>query len=411
MMRRRDERTRGSAEEVRRPGEEVRETIPPVDGRNIDPEIGALMGEGALQRVRDVNAPPHGEASWIGPPPSDVPDTPVPTYYGVPALKEPVWKWYISAYFYAGGVAGACAALGAAAERMDGREMEALSRRCRLIAAGGAVASAGLLIADLGRPARFLDMLRVLRPSSPMNVGTWILSAFGACAGLAALPVLLPVPRIVRRVAGAASIGAGLLGLPLTAYTGVLLAGTAVPLWQGARRALPILFACSAAASASSVLDLLPTRGRASVAVHRFGAVAKAAEVALTVALERQVAAAPRVALPLRSGATGALWRAAQGLFAASAVTSLVPGGHRRLRAFGGLLGTAGAVALRFALLHAGRRSARDPRATFEQQRAGRGAREVPELTSPRRHPEMERSGSTEGGERGFQLTDRGRHL
>jgi hypothetical protein len=174
---------------------------------------------------------------------------------------------------------------------------------------------------------------------------------------------------------------------------------------------LPILFACSSAAAASSLLDLLPTRGRASVAVHRFGAAAKAAELALTVALEREVAVVPRVALPLRCGISGALWRAAQGLFAASAVSSLLPRWHRRRRVFGALLGTAGAVALRFALLQGGRRSARDPRATFEQQRAGRGAREVPEPISPRRHPELERSGTTEGGERGFQLTDRGQHL
>ena len=407
MTRRLDDTRRD--EEAPRPGEVVSETIPPVDGRNIDPEIGALLGEGALQRVREVNAPPHGEASWMGPPPSDVPDTPVPTYYNVPALKEPVWKWYIPAYFYAGGVAGACAVLGATGELMDGRELRVLSRRCRLIAAGGAVASAGLLLADLGRPARFLNMLRVLRPSSPMNLGTWILSSFGACAGLAALPVVAKVPASVRRVSDLAWIGAGVIGLPLTAYTGVLLAGTAVPLWQAARRELPILFACSGAAAASAVLDLLPERGRASVAIHRFGAVAKAAEVALTVALERQVARVPRVALPLRSGVSGALWRAAQGLFAASALTSLLPGGHKRLRAFGGLLGSAGAVALRFAVVKAGRRSARDPRANFEMQRAGLGARELAELESPRRHPESERSGA--GGERGFQLTDRGQHL
>jgi hypothetical protein len=253
-------------------------------------------------------------------------------------------------------------------------------------------------------------MLRVFRPSSPMNVGTWILSAFGACAGLAALPSIVPVPKSVRRIADAASIGAGVLGLPLTGYTGVLLAGTAVPLWQGARRALPILFACSAAASAASLLDLFPTRRRASMAVHRFGAAAKAAEVAMTIALERQVAAVPRVAEPLRTGVTGGLWRAAQGLFAASLVTSLVPGWNRRLRIFSALLGTAGALALRFAVFEGGRRSARDPLATFEQQRAGRGAREVPQLESPRRHPESERSGATAGGERGFQLTDRGRH-
>jgi formate-dependent nitrite reductase membrane component NrfD len=408
MTRRSEDKTRRE-EDRSRPGEVVRETIPPVDGRNIDPEIGALAGEGAEQRVRDVNAPPHGQASWIGPSPSEVPATPVPTYYNVPALKEPVWKWYIPAYFYVGGVSGACAVLGATAQLMDGREMRALSRRCRVIAAGGAAVSAVLLVADLGRPARFLNMLRVLRPSSPMNVGTWILSAFGACASLAALPVVAKVPASVRRAGDAASIGAGLMGLPLTAYTGVLLAGTAVPLWQAARRELPILFACSAAAGAASFLDLLPQRGRASIAVHRFGAVAKAAEVGLTVALERQVAAVPRVAVPLRSGLSGALWRAAQGLFAASTLSSLLPGGHRRLRAFGGLLGTAGALALRFALLRAGHRSARDPRATFEQQRAGRGAHEVPELESPRRHPESERSGS--GAERGFQLTDRGQHV
>jgi formate-dependent nitrite reductase membrane component NrfD len=211
-------------------------------------------------------------------------------------------------------------------------------------------------------------------------------------------------------MADVASVGAGIIGLPLTAYTGVLLAGTAVPLWQSARRSLPILFACSAAASAASFLDLFPARRRASAAVHRFGATAKAAEVALTFALERQVAAVPRVAEPLRTGVTGALWSAARGLFAASLVTSLVPGWNRRLRIFGGLLGTAGAIALRFALLEGGRRSAQDPLATFEQQRAGHGAREMGDLESPRRHPESERSGASAGGERGFQLTERGRH-
>src|SRR5262249_38978892 len=260
---------RREGEATRRPGEVVCETIPPTDGRNIDPEIGTLDGEGALQRVRELNAPPHGEANWFGPPPSDVPDTPVPSYYGVPALKEPVWKWYIPAYFYAGGVAGASAVLGAAAGWMDGNPMRTLSRRCRLIAAGGAAASAALLIADLGRPARFLNMLRVFRPSSPMNLGTWILSAFGACAGLAALPAVIRVPKTVRRAGDAASLGAGIVGLPLTAYTGVLLAGTAVPLWQGARRELPILFACSSAAAAASLLDLFPDRAPASIALHR----------------------------------------------------------------------------------------------------------------------------------------------
>ena len=334
-----------------RPGEEVRETVPPHDGRNIDPDIGTLQGEGAEQRVRTVDAPPHGSYPAAA-------DT-EGTYYGVPTLKEPVWKWYIPAYFYVGGVAGASAAAGAAAQLFDRRGMEGLWRPARLVAAGGAALSAALLIADLGRPARFVNMLRVFRPSSPMNMGTWILTAFGACATAAAAPFL---PRRVRDVA---AVGAGAVGVPLTSYTGVLLVGTAVPLWQGARRSLPILFSASGSAAAASFFALLPGRDRGATAMHRVGTVSKITELLMTVALEMEVARSPRVHIPLRTGASGALWRAAQGFTAASLVLSLF---GRRL--VSGVLGNAGSLALRFALLAAGRRSARDPRAAFEQQRS-----------------------------------------
>jgi formate-dependent nitrite reductase membrane component NrfD len=261
--------------------------------------------------------------------------------------------------------------------------MSELSRRCRLVSACGAVASAALLIADLGRPARFLNMLRVLRPSSPMNMGTWFLSAFGGCAGLAALPVILPVPRPVRRAADAAFIGAGLAGLSLTGYTGVLIAGTAVPLWQGARRSLPILFSMSGAAACASLLDLWSPGGQGRTAAHRFGLIAKAAEVAMTIALESEVSVVPRVRRPLRTGASGALWRAAQTLTAASFAISLFGGKRRSRQLLAGILGTAGALALRFGMVLAGRVSARDPHASFEQQRAGHGAADVVRPESP----------------------------
>ena len=38
----------------------------------------------------------------------------------------------------------------------------------------------GLLIVDLGRPMRFLHMLRVFKPTSPLSVGSYILSPFSA---------------------------------------------------------------------------------------------------------------------------------------------------------------------------------------------------------------------------------------
>lgn len=383
---------------MRRSGEGVRETVPTRDGRNVDPEVGRLMGEGALQRVRIPHAPPQGEATWIGRPraePAEAGET--PTYYGIPTLKEPVWRWYIPAYFYVGGLGGACGVLGAAADLFGGPEMRPLSQRCRLAAAATSVASAALLIADLGRPARFLAMLRVFRPTSPMNMGTWILTGFGGFSTLATLPALVPVPGVVRRLGHLAWLGAGVIGLPLTGYTGVLLANTAVPLWQGARRALPILFSCSGAAAAASMLEVFPVGGAGDEAVHRFGVISKATEVAMTFALEREVSMVARVGQPLRTGFSGALWRTAQALSAASLLASLAAGRRRRLGVAAGLLGTAGALAIRFALMRAGVRSARDPRATFEQQRAGLGAREVERSRGTKRGVERQPTVSAGG--------------
>jgi formate-dependent nitrite reductase membrane component NrfD len=380
---------------IRRPGEEVRKTIGSRDGRNIDPEVGSLTGEGSLQRVRCLDAPPHGESDWMKRLPADAAEAEGPSYYDVPLLKEPVWKWYVPAYFYVGGLAGGCAVLGAAADLAGGRGMEDLSRRCRIAASAGAGVSAALLIADLGRPGRFLNMLRVFRPSSPMNVGTWILSAFGACAGLATLSAMLPLPRPVRRAGDAAWMLAGLIGLPLTGYTGVLISNTAVPLWQGARRMLPILFSCSGAAAAAAMLELFPARGPGAEAAHRFGIAAKATEIAASFALEREVALVPRVARPLRTGFSGTLWRGAQALSFASLVLALAGGKRRRLP---GVLGTAGALALRFALLQGGRRSARDPRATFEQQREGRGASELVRPKKPHGRDTEQSPGTRETG-------------
>jgi Polysulphide reductase, NrfD len=368
---------------------EIRETVGTRDGRNIDPEVGLLAGEGAEQRVKKVDAQPSGDFDWIG---KSSAETPGSDYYGVAMLKEPVWKWYIPAYMYVGGVAGASAALGAAADLFGGSGMSELSRRSRLVAAGGAVASAALLIADLGRPARFLNMLRVFRPSSPMNVGTWILSAFGTFAGIAALPAIVPLDRGLRRACDAAWTSAGVMGLGLTGYTGVLLAGTAVPIWQGARRALPILFSASGAAGAAALFDLWPPGGRGDEAAHRLGTIAKTTELAMTALLEAEVSVVPRVARPLRSGSSAALWRGAQLLTAASLAVSLV---SRRRRVLSGVLGTAGALALRFALLSAGRKSARDARASFEQQRKGRGAADVVSAPAGSARPNRESQGAT----------------
>ncbi|GEJ59022.1 NrfD/PsrC family molybdoenzyme membrane anchor subunit [Anaeromyxobacter diazotrophicus] len=377
----------------------------PHDGRNVDPELGALLGEGSHQRVKDLAPSPAAPRS------DEVPSLAYEadrgrSYYGLPLLKEPVWRWYVPAYFYVGGVAGAAAALGAAAQlagwrgspgpvrqRHPGVEHRLIGR-CRLIATAGAGASAVLLIADLGRPARFLDMLRVFRPTSPMNMGTWFLSAFGACCAASTLPHLWPARRPWQRtVSDAAAFGAGVMGLPLCTYTGVLIANTAVPIWHGTRNALPVLFGASGAAGAASLLELWPPGGTGDDVVHRFSLLGKTLELALGEVFAYEARRVPRVARPLRRGASGALWRTAQVLSAAGLAATALSRRGSPLRRTAGLLGTLGALTLRFAILQAGRASARDPLATSEQQRAGRGG--AAELT------ERDRAGASHPALRG----------
>src|SRR5919206_5053579 len=107
----------------------------------------------------------------------------VRSYYGRAVIKEPIWGWEIPWYFFAGGLAGASSTLALVARLANN---DRLARRALLAALGGAAVSPPLLISDLGRPDRFYNMLRVFKPTSPMNMGTWLLTAFGSAIGVAA---------------------------------------------------------------------------------------------------------------------------------------------------------------------------------------------------------------------------------
>jgi formate-dependent nitrite reductase membrane component NrfD len=299
------------------------------------------------------------------------------TYYDRPVLKETVWLWFIPAYFYAGGAAGAAQFLGGTAQVVDRRGLRGLVKRCRWIATLGIAAGSAFLIADLGRPERFLNMLRVFRPTSAMNMGAWVLAAAGPTGAVSAL--LADAEGSLGAVGDAAGIAAAPIGLPLAAYTAVLLADTAVPIWQGSRSALPALFVASSVTSAASLLDLTTLTPEEQRIVKRLGIAAKVAELGAAVAVDAEASRVERVARPLKEGVSGSLWKLAKTLTATSLAVSLLPGHGRTKRALTGVMGTGGALAVRFAMHHAGKASTRDPHATFEQQRAGRGAAELTE--------------------------------
>jgi formate-dependent nitrite reductase membrane component NrfD len=255
---------------------------------------------------------------------------------------------------------------------------------CRWIAAAGGAAGTALLIYDLGRPARFLNMLRVIRPSSPMNMGSWILSSMAPLAAGSAL--LSEAGGALGGVGDVAAMGAGVLGGPLAGYTAVLISNTAVPVWQGTRRSSPFAFMASAMTAAAGLLQLMRLSDREERIVRRFSIAGAVAELAAERALQREAGAVEQVARSLHEGISGHMLRAATVLSGASLLLNLLPGRGRSKSVAAGVTGTLGSLAFKWGLFEAGKASARDPRATFHQQRAGRGGAEVtgrPAVTAP----------------------------
>ena len=203
-----------------------------------------------------------------------VPDAEFRSYYGRPVLKDPAWKTVdVAAYLFLGGLAGASSALAAAAHRAGYDELATVAR----ITAGGAISgSAAALVHDLGRPARFINMLRVFKVTSPMSLGSWLLAAYGPVAGASAAAAITgKLPKTGR----AAATVAGVMGPAVATYTAALICNTAVPAWHDAHREMPYLFAGSAAAAAGGV-GLLTLRPDQAVPAARLAVAGAVTELA-----------------------------------------------------------------------------------------------------------------------------------
>jgi formate-dependent nitrite reductase membrane component NrfD len=326
----------------------------------------------------DESGPVAGRAiDWIGPP---------KTYYDIPLIKKAHWQWQIVLYFFFGGLAGGSYLIATLADLFGRREDRQLVRSARYLSFVGLIVSPILLIWDLGRPERFLHMLRVLKLRSAMSLGTWGLTLFGFFCGFTTayqmaidgflnwLPLPF-VPRLLRALPiKAIEIPGSIFGVFVASYTGVLLAATAVPIWARARHILGPLFLTSGISSAIASLTLILSLGRQDEAkqsqldrLERAEIVALTTELGLISSLPAILGAT--LLKPLVHGKTGLLFNISTftiGVQLPLALRLFWKLTRRRtprpLNIVASLLVIIGGVIIRYAWIAAGRKSADDPR-------------------------------------------------
>ncbi len=299
-----------------------------------------------------------------------MPEATFTSYYGRPVVKASPWEADIPAYLFFGGLAAGSSLLAAGAD-LTGRP--ALRRAGRIAGLGGIAVSFAALVHDLGRPSRFVNMLRVLKPTSPMSVGTWILMAYGpmaGAAGAAEVAAVLPIDlgwagRLLSAVARPAGLVAAAVAPAVASYTAVLLTDTATPAWHDARRELPYVFVGSAAAAAGGLAVAVVGADQAGPARR----LALAGAVTDLVVEHRMGASMGLSAQALRTGRAGRLMRAARVLTAVGAAGTLLARRSRWTALVSGSALVAGSVCTRFGVFEAGQASARDPRYTVVPQR------------------------------------------
>jgi len=283
-------------------------------------------------------------------------DAPVSDVRG-PIIHAPLWKWQVATYFWLGGMASGTAFVALACDAAGDHRSAAIARK---VALGVVAPGPLLLIDDLGRPERFLNMTRIFKPRSPMNTGSWCLVAFSSSGALAVAADLVRRPKIAR-AAGALT---AVLGSYLGSYTGVLLACTAVPVWGRSRTVLGPAFVATATATGAAATRLvlvasgLPSGHPTRRALGTIETASMLTELSISALGERRLGDAGDA---LSRGRPGLYFRTAKTLVAIGISLRLVarrtgPREHE-LASF---MYLAAGLLFRFAWVYAGRESARD---------------------------------------------------
>jgi protein NrfD len=299
-----------------------------------------------------------------------------PTYHGLPTVKPSVYGSLVSSYMFIAGLAGGSQIIATVADFLDEPRLDGVVRNGRYLALAGSVVGSVLLIADLHTPKRWYNMFRIFRKTSPMSIGTYILSTFSVGSGIAASAQFLgdvQRPGFVRQTARIAQIPAALAGAGMTTYTGALLSSTSTPLWAAAPRLLTARFATSAIATAAAALSLGEQFGgdrRSSTTLARLACVATVADAALTIAVSKRYQAQGVDAALKDPKAQGRQYKLATGLahvlplalYGLNAASTRRSGALSAVAALGVLVG---GFLMRSTILRAGNSSACRPQDYF----------------------------------------------
>jgi formate-dependent nitrite reductase membrane component NrfD len=341
---------------------------PPSRPKASEERLDAIRNEASatgkvVTGAGQANANPNANAS----PNANAPTVPgAEDYYNLPVLKPPTWTWEVPLYFFVGGIAGMSALIA-----FVGHLFHADPRMVRValwIAFIGTGLCPALLISDLGRPLRFLNMLRVFKWRSAMSVGSWILSAFGGAAFLALASNELILYQIhipfLPAINWLAEFAGALTGLLLASYTGVLIGATAIPVWNQNRKLLPGHFLTSGLGGASAILELA---GFLVPATQILGFATTTIETLIGFIIELRHG---RIHAPLHHGKSGWTMRVAGALEGPIAlIIRIIWHASANGRQIAAACFLVGAICSRYAWIWAGRASAHDPQALFELQR------------------------------------------
>lgn len=286
-------------------------------------------------------------------------------YYGRSQLKAaPFNTWVVGGYLFLAGLGGKASMLSAIADVVRPGS-ETVVRNGRYVPLIVPTLGAALLVWDLHTPQRFYNMFRVAKGTSPMSIGTWILSGFSLFSGASAGLQFLADRRGGKTgmAAMAAHIPAAVFGAGMGTYTSALLAATSTPLWAAAPRALAMRFAAASVASGGASLSLLEEEGPTRRALDAVTAVALASELVIGSAQSRAYRQKGVAGAIAGGHEAGQMLGSALplGLYALSALR----GGGGNLPRVAGLLALGGAFLLRVSTMQAGNRSASDPQISF----------------------------------------------